>query len=81
MMGHYYDAQAVRTRGKPMRNQSPDPAKRAFLYFKHRLVAVMSNGIREIAPDITDQDEHQALWDAYSCGVYLSFDLYDFNPD
>ena len=71
MMGKYYAAEEVKEQGRRIRVGD---------CVHHRLVAVMFNGLRSIAADVTRQSEYDEHYKNYLAGCWLTFDLYDYEP-
>ena len=70
-MGKYYAAEEVKEQGRQVRVGD---------YVHHRLVAVMFNGLRSIAADVTRKSQYAEHYKNYSTGMWLTFDLYDYEP-
>jgi len=72
-MGSYLGVKAVEAKGKivyAMNGAQPNIPN------GNRLIAVLSNGLWKIAPDVTDPSEFKSFYGYYSQGYYLSMELY-----
>ena len=68
-MATYYVPENVRSEGRKVH-------KGDFVH-KH-LVAVMGNGLREMAVDVTKEDEYAHFYAQYATGWWFTFELYDY---
>lgn len=78
-MGKYYDAADVKARGTKV-SCCPSGNVITLPGFTNRLVMILDNGLRKVAPDVSDPEEFKCFYDSYSTGMWLSYHLYDYQP-
>lgn len=72
-MGKYYDVAEVEQNGKLItRRQGKKP--------RTANVAVLDNGVRKIAVDVTRKAEFDHFYQKYKQGFWLTMDMYNFKP-
>jgi hypothetical protein len=70
-MSTYYKPEQVKKYGRKLW-----PYDRA----SYRRVAVSTNGVWDRACDVTEQSEYDYFYEQYMQGLWLSWDLYDYDP-
>jgi hypothetical protein len=78
MMGSYYNPQKVKEEATPIFIQADKPIG---LPLNHRRIAVLDNGLREIAVDVTEPGEWAEFHGQYSRGLWLTCKVYAYPED
>lgn len=68
-MGTYLGVKAVKEKGEHI-------SKSYRVKPGYRTVAILNNGLYEIAGDVTKESEYKAMYAAYVNGTYIKFNLY-----
>lgn len=72
-MGTYLGVNAVKNHGVYMGHAS---SNKPSIPFGERLIAVLSNGVWQTAPDVTRDFEYKHFYDSYAQGYWLAMHLY-----
>jgi len=73
-MGVYYGVEAVIGKGERILHTTKE---QPLIFDDKVLVALVSNGLYVVAPDVTDPNEYQHFYDTYSQGWWLEMVLYN----
>lgn len=84
-MGIYYDPTQIRQLGKSG-TSPPDSHDPSWGHFdrsppSHRTVLILNNGIREIAPDVTDREAYAGFVRRYRSGEFLTMHLFHISEE
>lgn len=74
-MGTYYNPEKVEKHGVRV-----EKTPLGLPTVKYRLVMVLDRTTRKLAVDVTNRGEYQEFYGQYSMGLWLRYDLYDYDP-
>lgn len=74
-MSKYYGVDAVEQKGTQVQNYYGN-GERPNVSSDEALVVILSNGLYEIAVDVTDSDNFKYFYNLYAQGHYIAFKLY-----